>query len=109
MKKNSQPKNSRITRLFEYGFAFITIAWLIAGVVYFYDIIQDQKLSFVATAPVQLYRESDLKNPVGIIDSTEKVKILRAVYIDGRYVYHVKTNTLQSGWILKPDDVDLKK
>ena len=86
-------------------------AWLVAGTVYFYDTYRDQKLIFITKNSIDLYQTQETSAggaKIGIVNPTDKVKVLRVLYLKDHLVIQVYVNNRQTGWITKSNDVDLK-
>ena len=104
-------KNRTIIKVLNYIFAFITVVWLVAGAIFFYDSYRDKQLVFITKSTIDLYQSSDTVNgkKIGIINPSDRVKVLRVLYIDDKLIIHVYVNNRQTGWVLKTNDINLIK
>jgi hypothetical protein len=108
--QQSKQKKSTFVNKLDFWFTLFTLAWILAGAVYVYDIYQDRKLSFIAKDALPLYQTSDLENSakLGVVPHAARVRVLRVLYIENRIAVQVKTPDGQTGWIVKPNNVNLK-
>jgi hypothetical protein len=89
----------------------LIFAWLVAGTVYFYDTYRDQKLIFITKNSIDLYQTQETSGggaKIGIVNPTDKVKVLRVLILKDHLVIQVYVNNRQTGWVIKTSDIDLK-
>ena len=111
MQKPPLSKNhQQFLKKFNYVFIGITALWLIIGAVILFDIYQDRKMTITLKEPVEFFADNTLTKAtlIGTIKPNNRIKVLRVLDQNNRFVIQIENSSGQIGWILKPENINLK-